>query len=189
MMNETRRKTKETEITVKINLQPGPIDMDIPCPFLAHMLEQLLHHAGWSGEIRGKGDTDIDYHHLTEDVGVTLGIHLNKIFSKNKYKRYGWCLLPMDGSLVMVAVDMGGRAYCSFDATFPAPKCGDFDMELVEEFFRALSREGRMTIHIKSLSCDNSHHLAEGIFKGVGLSLGQAMTPSQLNPSTKGVWA
>ena len=189
MMEITKRQTKETDISITLSLDPGQIKIDIPCSFLAHMLEQLLHHAGWSGKIEGKGDVDIDYHHLVEDIGSTLGIHLNKIFSKNKYKRYGWCLLPMDGTLVMVSIDMGGRAFCSFDAIFPMPKCGDFDTELIEEFFRALSREGRMTIHIKALSCDNSHHLAEAIFKGMGLSLGQALTPSPLDPSTKGVWS
>lgn len=183
-----RRKTSETDISLSLSLEGGKSRIQTPSAFLSHMLEQMIHHAGWCIDIEANGDTTIDDHHLTEDVGIVLGRTLLSLRGLEKISRWGWCVIPMDGSLVLFSVDAGGRGGCFFEGEFPSPRCGDFDTELVPEFFRALAREGRMTTHIRLLAADNSHHAAEAVFKAAGLALSQAFERNDRNSSTKGTW-
>lgn len=188
MKTELERETKETRIKLSLEYPDCERKIDIGCGFLAHMLDLMCHRAGLGIDLTAKGDTEVDYHHLAEDIGICMGQSLRALVKDKKINRYGWCLLPMDGSLARVALDFSGRgaAYCS--CPFPAEKCGDFDLELVPEFFRALAREGGITLHIAILEADNSHHAAEALFKGVGMAMRQALVLSEGEPSTKGLW-
>jgi len=182
------RKTKETEISLVLAL-PGDTRMiETGCGFLDHMLDLLCHRAGLGLKLKASGDTQVDYHHLAEDIGIALGQALKEIAKAEARNRYGWCLLPMDGSLARVALDFSGRGGAYWKGEFPAQRCGDFDLELVPEFFRALARESGLTLHMALLEADNAHHAAEAVFKGVGLALRQALCPASEDPSTKGLW-
>lgn len=187
-MIELRRTTKETDVYVALDVtsEERKIEIDTGCGFFDHMLELMAFHGGMSLTVRGKGDR-ADDHHLVEDVGILLGKVLLQSLQERDYNRYGWCLLPMDGSLAMVAIDLSGRGSLNFNVQFPSQKCGTFDLELVEEFWKAFSRDARATIHLKSIEVDNSHHIAEAIFKGAGQALRQALAPSGGLASTKGV--
>lgn len=182
------RTTRETELDLTLDLTPGAVDISLGCGFLEHMLELMAHHAGWSLAIKGKGDVQVDDHHLVEDVGIVLGQALLKAARAEKRARYGWCALPMDGTLILAAADFSGRGLFVPAMSFPTEKCGTFDLELVSEFFRALCREAKLTLHLREMVTDNSHHLAEAAFKGTGRALRQALTPSGEAPSTKGTW-
>lgn len=191
-MYSINRNTKETRISLSLSY-PGQhegISIKLPCGFLAHMLELMAHRARLGLEIEASGDTHVDAHHLTEDVGIVLGLAMKDMISSENTPRvrYGWCLLPMDGSLARVALDLSGRGGFYWEGSFPADKCGDFDLELVPEFFRAFCRESRATMHAAILAADNSHHAAEAVFKGAGLALGMALAPTDVAPSTKGEW-
>ena len=182
------RRSGETAVSLTLDPSPGRNDIVSPSGFLGHMLELMAHNAGWSLSLKSSGDTAVDFHHLVEDVGIVLGQALLEWYPSSPRNRYGWCAMPMDGSLVLVAVDLSGRGACVFRGKFPTPSCGIFDMELVPEFFRALAREAKAAVHIRILESDNSHHTSEAIFKGFGRAMGQALTPCKLNPSTKGIW-
>lgn len=181
------RKTTETEIYCEWDAEVDRSEISIPCGFLSHMLELFCFHADIRMIIKGKGDIQVDYHHLVEDLGILMG----KAFYENIYRkpnlRYGWSVLPMDGSLVLTSVDISGRSHLSWQIHFPAQKCGDFDLELVEEFWKAFCRESRTTLHFVQYSCDNSHHLCEALFKSAGKSFLQAMKSSADIQSTKGI--
>lgn len=188
-MISAERRTKETSVEMSIEIHPDgnqTILIDTGCGFMNHMLELLAFHGGWSLEVRAKGD-GVDDHHLVEDLGIVLGTVILGAVSGGNHRRYGWCALPMDGTLVLAATDLGGRGNLVIEAPFPTEKCGDFDMELIAEFWRAFVRESRATVHLRALSVDNSHHLAEAIFKGAGQSLGQSLEPCGRLASTKGV--
>lgn len=182
------RTTKETDLELILDLSPGPVEISLECGFLEHMLELMAHHAGWSLSIKGKGDIRVDAHHLAEDVGIVLGQALLEAARAEKRARYGWCALPMDGTLILAAADFSGRGLFVPAIAFPTEKCGTFDLELVPEFFRALCREAKLTLHLREMVTDNSHHLAEALFKGTGRALRQALIPSEEAPSTKGAW-
>ena len=182
------RETRETKLSLELSLTPGPIRVSLGCGFLEHMMELMAHHAGWTLTLEGKGDIQVDDHHLTEDVGIVLGQALLEAGRAEKRARYGWCALPMDGTLILAAADFSGRGLFVPAVTFPTEKCGSFDLELVPEFFRALCREARLTLHLREMTTDNSHHLAEALFKGTGRALRQALAPSEEAPSTKGAW-
>jgi imidazoleglycerol-phosphate dehydratase len=154
------------------------------------MLELMSHRSRLGLDIDASGDVHVDAHHLAEDTGIVLGIAMRDMLrSENTPRaRYGWCLLPMDGSLARVALDLGGRGGLYWDGSFPTDRCGDFDLELVPEFFRGFCRESRATLHIALLAADNSHHASEAVFKGVGAALGIALAPTDIPPSTKGEW-
>lgn len=184
---KTERNTKETQISLTLS-SCGERVIDIGCGFLAHMLDLMCHRAGLGLEITARGDVEIDYHHLTEDIGIALGQSLRELASASPIRRYGFALLPMDGSLARIALDFSGRGGLWWSGEFPSQKCGDFDMELVREFFSAFARVGGITLHIAILEADNSHHASEAIFKGVGLSLRDALAPASMDPSTKGLW-
>ncbi len=181
------RKTRETEIELTLSVG-GERRVDIGCGFLSHMLDLMCHRAGLGLQLAAAGDVQVDFHHLTEDIGIVLGRALREIASASPVRRYGSALLPMDGSLARIALDFSGRGGLWWSGAFPSQRCGDFDMELVPEFFSGFAREAGLTLHIAVLEADNSHHAAEAVFKGVGLALKEALESSLCEPSTKGTW-
>ena len=186
------RKTAETEITVEINLDgSGTYDNETGVGFFDHMLDQLARHSLIDMTIRCAGDTHIDDHHSVEDVGIALGQALTEALGdKRGIRRYGACLLPMDDALVRAALDLSGRPYLVWEMDLPTPKIGQFDTELVREFFQAFSTHGGITLHVTALNGINSHHMAEAAFKSVARSLREAVEPDPRKadaiPSTKG---
>ncbi len=189
MKAEIVRMTDETQIELELTMPGEESLIEIECGFLSHMVNLLCHRANMGIKLKAKGDTEVDYHHLAEDIGIAMGEALKSMARQSgKINRYGWALLPMDGSLARIALDFSGRGGCFFKGNFPSERCGGFDLELVPEFFKAMARSGGITLHIAILEADNSHHAAEAIFKGMGLSLRQALAPSSVDPSTKGMW-
>lgn len=190
---EINRKTNETDINLKLNLDgKGESRINSGCGFLDHMLTLLSRHARFDIELTCKGDTEVDFHHTTEDIGIVLGDALKQALGDMKgITRYGSFILPMDESLILSAVDISGRSHLSYGLEIPSLKVGDFDAELTEEFFLGLVRHAGITLHIKQLSGSNSHHIIEGAFKSVARSLKTAIAidPAFENeiPSTKGV--
>ena len=190
---EIIRNTNETKINLSINLDgTGEYMIDTGCGFLNHMLDLFSKHSRIDLNVTCKGDTDVDFHHTTEDIGIALGEAIKEAAgNKAGIKRYGHIILPMDEALILAAVDFGGRAYLGFDADIPSPKVGEFDTELVEEFFAAFTRSAELNLHIKKLDGRNSHHIIEGIFKAVARALAIAIEiDPKLDgaiPSTKGV--
>ena len=191
--SEIIRKTNETDIKLSINLDgKGESKINTGCGFLDHMLTLLAKHGKFDLEVYCKGDVDVDFHHTTEDVAICLGLAIKDALGDKKgIVRYGSCILPMDEALIMTAVDISGRSYlkCSFEGL--TEKVGDFDTELVEEFFYAFCRQAELTLHIKQLDGTNTHHILEGAFKSVARSLRAAVKIDQEFkdeiPSTKGV--
>ena len=185
-----RRTTKETEIFSFLSIDgEKKIDIKTPAGFFDHLLELFGHHGNLHLMLRGEGDIEVDYHHLVEDVGLVLGEAFKKALGDKKgINRYGDIVLPMDEALVMVALDFSGRSYLNFDVNFPTEKVGDFDLELIQEFFRAFSQESGLTLHIKMLEGNNAHHIAEAIFKGFGRAVNKAIKLDGGGeiPSTKG---
>ena len=189
-----KRYTTETKIDLFLDIDgEGRYDVDTGCGFLNHMLELFARHGNFNLNVKCQGDIDVDYHHTTEDTGIALGEAFAKALGdKRGILRYGDIILPMDETLIMVAVDLGGRAYLDFSEVFiPAQKVGDFDTELVEEFMLAFTRTLGANIHIRQLAGENSHHIIEGIFKALSRALAKASTIDERNsgkiPSTKGV--
>ena len=189
---EITRKTNETDICLNLNLDGnGKYLLDTGCGFLNHMLELFSKHSRIDLDVTCKGDVEVDFHHTAEDIGIALGEAINTAAgNKAGIKRYGHIILPMDEALILTAIDFSGRSYLNFDVTIPSAKVGDFDTELVEEFFAAFTRTSGMNLHIKKLDGKNSHHIIEGIFKAVARSLAMALEiDDKLNgeiPSTKG---
>ena len=188
-----KRNTQETKINLTLNLDgKGESKIDTGCGFFDHMLILFSKHSKIDLDVTCNGDTNVDYHHTVEDIGIVLGkAILEALGDKKGINRYADTILPMDESLILTAIDISGRSYLGFDALFPSQKIGDFDSELVEEFFMALVRSAEITLHIKKLAGENSHHIAEGIFKSFARSLRVAVAldenfKDQL-PSTKGV--
>lgn len=187
------RKTAETDIMLKLNLDgSGVSDINTGCGFLDHMLTLFSAHSGFDLDVSCKGDTDVDYHHTVEDVGICLGLaFLEAVGDKKGIVRYGDRILPMDEALILSAVDISGRGMLCCDLSIPTEKVGTFDTELAEEFWQGFVREARITLHIKQLSGTNSHHIIEGIFKSVARSLKTAAAIDKATaeriPSTKGV--
>ncbi len=189
---EINRKTAETDIALKLNIDgKGESKIDTGCGFLNHMLTLFAKHARVDLDIKAVGDVDVDYHHTVEDVGIALGNALKTALGDCKgITRYGNFMLPMDEALVLVALDISGRSHLSCNLTLN-PTVGDFDTELVYEFFTALCRNAGITLHIKQLDGFNTHHIIEAAFKGFGRAMGQALSVSEAwageIPSTKGV--
>ena len=190
---EIKRKTAETDIALSLNLDGnGKSVIDSGCGFLDHMLTLFAKHAGYDLSVTCKGDTQVDYHHTTEDIGIALGqAFLSALGDKRGIIRYGDITLPMDETLIMAAVDISGRSYLAIDLELGAEKVGDFDTELCEEFFAAFVREARLTLHIRQLAGKNAHHIIEGVFKATARALGEATAIDEKKkdevPSTKGV--
>ena len=190
---EIVRKTGETDIRVKLELDgTGICRIDTGVGFLDHMLELFARHGRFDLEVSCKGDTRVDDHHSTEDIGIALGQAFDRVLGEKKgILRYGQMILPMDESLILSAVDLSGRGLLVYDLRIPTEKVGTFDTELTEEFFRALAHNARCTLHIRQLAGSNSHHIIEGTFKSVARSLRAAVKidPECAGeiPSTKGV--
>jgi imidazoleglycerol-phosphate dehydratase len=186
------RKTTETQIAVSINLDgTGAYDVKSGVGFLDHMLELLARHSLIDIKVRAKGDTHIDFHHTTEDIGIALGQAFAKALGNRKgIRRYADCLLPMDEALTRAAIDVSGRPYLIWKVEFSRPKIGEFDTELVREWFQAFAMNAGVTLHVETLHGDNCHHIAESCFKALARVLRGAIEidPRQKDriPSTKG---
>ena len=194
MRNATvNRKTGETDIKVNICLdvcEQGVIKSG--CGFLDHMLTLFAKHANITLSVLCQGDTYVDYHHTTEDIGIALGEALkNALGDKRGISRYSDIILPMDEALILAAMDISGRGMLCFDMDIPAEKVGDFDTELAEEFFRAFANNAGITLHIRKLAGKNSHHIIEGAFKAVARCVRDSVKiDAEVKdeiPSTKGV--
>ncbi len=187
------RKTAETDIALRLNLDGnGKSVIDSGCGFLDHMLTLFSKHSGYDLDVTCKGDTEVDYHHTTEDIGIALGqAFLKALGDKRGITRYGDTMLPMDESLIASAVDISGRDYLALRLNILSPQVGDFDTELCEEFFLAFVREAKITLHITQLAGKNAHHIIEGTFKSVARTLSKATAIDEKRanevPSTKGV--
>lgn len=188
-----KRKTKETDITLKLNLDgKGESTIDTGCGFLDHMLTLFAKHGRFDLEVNCIGDTFVDYHHTAEDIAICLGKAFSECLGDMAgIYRYGSTILPMDETLILTAVDISGRAYLNFDVKMPQKRVGDFDTELVEEFFYAFVRHANLTLHIKKLDGTNTHHIIEGIYKSFARTMAQAVKINEEFkdeiPSTKGV--
>ncbi|HFH9922265.1 TPA: imidazoleglycerol-phosphate dehydratase HisB [Streptococcus suis] len=180
------RNTFETKIKLAVNLDvQDPVEIVTGVGFFDHMLTLFARHSRMSLVVHVDGDTWVDSHHTIEDVGIVLGLAIREALGdKVGINRYGTSFVPMDETLGMSSLDMSGRSYLVFDATFDNPKLGDFDTELVEEFFQALAFNLQMNLHLKILYGKNSHHKAESLFKATGRALREAIT---INPDIKGV--
>ncbi len=188
---EQKRKTRETDITVALNLDgSGVSKTETGIGFFNHMLELFARHALIDLDVTAAGDTDVDYHHTVEDLGLVLGACLDEALGQRRgIRRYGFAALPMDESLSEVAVDLGGRPFLVFNSAMKQQKVRDFDVKLLEEFFRAVSVQARMNLHINHRYGDDAHHVCESIFKGFARALRQAVEPDPREtgvPSSKG---
>ena len=189
---KVERKTTETSISVELNLDgTGNFDVQTGIGFLDHMLEQLSKHALIDLKVRAKGDLHIDMHHTTEDCGIAIGQALAKALGERRgITRYASCYLPMDETLVRVALDISGRPFLVWEAEFSQPKIGDMDTELFREWFQAFAQNAGITLHVEALYGENNHHIAESCFKGLARALRQAIEVDQRQadviPSTKG---
>ena len=190
---EIIRKTAETEITLKLDLDgTGASDVATGVGFLDHMLTLFAKHGRFDLTLTCQGDTWVDDHHSVEDVGIALGMAFAQALGdKRGITRYGSCILPMDEALILTAVDLSGRAYLGFDLRIPTKRVGTFDTELVEEFFWAFVRNAACTLHLRKLAGKNAHHIIEGAFKSAARSLRAAVRIEEAYkdeiPSTKGV--
>ncbi|MGI9229962.1 MAG: imidazoleglycerol-phosphate dehydratase HisB [Gammaproteobacteria bacterium] len=186
------RNTKETRITVNINLDgTGKAELQIGIPFLEHMLEQIARHGAIDITIKAQGDLEIDAHHTVEDVGITLGQALAKALADKKgIRRYGHAYVPLDEALSRVVLDCSGRPGLEYLVKYPRARVGDFDVDLIYEFFQGLVNHAMLTLHIDNIRGRNSHHIAETIFKAFGRALRVAVEIDPrmqgMLPSTKG---
>ncbi|MBE7088842.1 MAG: imidazoleglycerol-phosphate dehydratase HisB [Clostridiales bacterium] len=199
--SEIIRKTRETDIKLNLNLQGGEYEISTGCGFLNHMLELFAVHSSFGLKVNCVGDTEVDFHHTVEDVGIALGqAYYAAIGDKRGIARYADIILPMDEALILCAVDVSGRGYLNFDVELPSAKVydgedevkikkvGAFDTELIEEFFIAFTREAKITLHFKKLYGKNTHHIIEGVFKAFARVLSSASKiVSDSLPSSKGV--
>jgi len=174
---EYKRKSLETEIEVKVDLDgKGINNLQTEIYFLNHMLTLFARHGFFDLEIKAKGDLKVDYHHTVEDIGICLGeVIKNALQDKKGIRRYGFTILPMDESLVQVAIDLSGRGQLIYRVQFEQERVGSFEVGLVEEFFKALSYHAGMTLHLNLLYGKNSHHIIEAIFKAFGRALDEAI--------------
>ena len=189
---EISRKTAETDIVLKLNLDgSGKSTINSGNGFFDHMLTLFAKHSKFDLELNCNGDVNVDFHHSAEDIGITLGEAFKKALGDMKgITRYADTILPMDEALILSAVDISGRSYLSFNLDIPTEKVGDFDTELVEEFWYGFVRNANCTLHIRNLAGLNSHHIIEGAFKSAARSIKQAVSIGENAdkiPSTKGV--
>ncbi len=190
---EIKRKTNETDISLSLNLDgTGKSEIRSGCGFLDHMLTLFARHGSFDLDVTCVGDTEVDYHHTVEDIGIALGQALNDALGdKRGITRYGFFVLPMDEVLMLCAIDISGRAQLGYQVTFDSPTIGDFDTELVKEFMLGFARSCPMALHFKEFAGENAHHIAEGMFKAFGRALSLAVSIDEKHaneiPSTKGV--
>ena len=188
---EITRKTRETDIALSLDLDgTGKADVSTGIPFFDHMLELFARHSLVDLSVKASGDIAVDYHHTVEDVGLVLGTALDRALGERRgIRRYGFFLLPMDEALVRVAIDLGGRPFLVYSVNCPRTHVRDFDIQLFEEFFRALAMNARLNLHAAHLYGAEAHHAAEGLFKGFARALRMAVEPDPRDagiPSTKG---
>lgn len=190
-MSRIYRKTKETEISVELFFDgKGEYSIDTGVGFFNHMLESLSKHSGIDMQISCKGDLHVDFHHTVEDVGIALGEAFYKaVFPVGAIERFGEAKIVMDEALVESAIDISGRPFLYFDLGLLSGKIGEFDAELAEEFFRAFVYNAKISAHIVKVRGQNMHHIVEGAFKALAVSLRRALKPNEKGgvPSTKGV--
>lgn len=190
---ELERRTAETAIRLSLDLDgEGKSEIDTGCGFLDHMLTLFARHGRFDLKVSCKGDTYVDDHHTVEDIGICLGdAFARALGDKRGIVRYGSCTLPMDETLILTAVDISGRGMLCYDLDIPTQKVGTFDTELTKEFLIAFARRSDMTVHVRQLAGENSHHIIEGAFKSLARSLRTAVAVdprfSGEIPSTKGV--
>jgi imidazoleglycerol-phosphate dehydratase len=186
------RNTLETQIQVSVNLDgTGESKFDTGVPFLEHMLDQIARHGLIDLEITAKGDLHIDAHHTVEDIGITIGqAFVQALGDKKGITRYGHAYVPLDEALSRVVIDFSGRPGLEYNVTFTRSSIGEFDVDLFHEFFQGFSNHANVTLHIDNLSGNNSHHIAETIFKAFGRAVRMALTADPrmqgVMPSTKG---
>lgn len=184
------RVTKETQIEVEINLDGGEVNVSTGIGFFDHMLNAFAHHAGFGLNVTTEGDLIVDCHHSIEDTGIAIGMALKQALGdKGGILRFGSAYIPMDESLSFCAVDVSGRPYLVFKGEFPQERVGDFDTCMTEEFFKALSDNAGITLHIKNEYGKNSHHMIESIFKAFAYAMKTAVKNNGTGEliSTKGV--
>ena len=187
-----QRDTLETKIQINIDLDGGgKTDFDTGVPFLEHMLDQVARHGQIDLTIKAKGDLHIDAHHTVEDIGISLGQALTQALGDKKgIRRYGHAYVPLDEALSRVVVDLSGRPGLEFHADFRRGRIGDFDVDLIHEFFQGFVNHAGVTLHMDCLRGDNAHHVAETLFKAFGRALRMALEPDPRMqgslPSTKG---
>lgn len=188
---QVSRNTKETQISVSVNLDgQGVAQLDTGLPFLEHMLDQVARHGLIDLMVQAKGDLHIDAHHTVEDIGITIGQALAKaVGDKHGIRRYGHAYVPLDEALSRVVIDLSGRPGLEYHVSFPRARIGEFDVDLIHEFFQGFCNHALTTLHIHGLQGSNAHHVAETIFKAFGRALRNALErdPRQAGvPSTKG---
>ena len=190
---EVKRQTNETDVYIDLTLEgTGKSDIDSGCPFLDHMLTLFACHGCFDLTVKCKGDTEVDYHHTVEDVGITLGEAFSKALGdKRGINRYGDTVLPMDEALILTAVDISGRANLSYFPGKLNERVGSFDTELVSEFFWGFVRNCPSSLHIRTITGENTHHIIEGMFKSFARTMREAVAFDEAKkdaiPSTKGV--
>ncbi|WP_022671003.1 imidazoleglycerol-phosphate dehydratase HisB [Hippea alviniae] len=181
-----KRITKETAINITIDIDgTGEFEINTGIGFFDHMLSALSKHSGIDLQIEAKGDLEVDFHHTVEDVGILLGQALKKSLEHRNFARYGYAIIPMDDALVLSSIDICNRFFLNYDCRIFG-NIGNFDAELIEEFFRAFAYNSGMVLHIKQLYGTNKHHIAEATFKSVAKSLSMAIAEVQQTPTTKG---
>lgn len=175
------RKTGETDIRVELELDgEGKYEIDTGIGFFDHMLSLMAKHGLLNLKVKAKGDTYVDSHHTVEDVGIVIGECIKKALSdKASINRYGTAFVPMDEALTQVSMDISGRPFLVFNAEFTTDKLGDFDTEMVEEFFRAVAFNSGITLHVRVLYGKNNHHMIEGLFKAFGRALCEAVSKNE----------
>lgn len=188
--SEINRKTKETDISLSLNLDGGEVSIDTGVGFFDHMLNSFAVHGGFGLKIKVQGDLQVDDHHTIEDTGIVLGLALKEALGdKGSIERFGSFYVPMDEALAFASIDISGRPYLVFDADFPQEKCGDYTSAMTWEFMRAFAFNAGITLHTKVLYGNNSHHMIEAMFKAVAHALRLAVKTNDTNKplSTKGV--
>ncbi len=181
-----KRNTKETQISLELNLDgKGKAVIETGVPFFDHMLTLFTYHGSFDLKVKAKGDLAIDCHHTIEDIGICLGDALSCCLKdKKSIKRYGFSILPMDETLILVSLDISGRPFLGYKFPRRKGKIGNFDIEMIEEFYRALVNKAGITLHIQVLAGNNLHHLAEASFKAFARALKDAVS---INPQIKGI--
>jgi len=190
-IKEIKRKTKETDIKLELNLDgEGKYDIDTPVPFLNHLLSSFTKHGDFDLKIKASGDVNIDPHHLIEDLGICLGLAISGcIENKSGLNRFGFAIIPMDESEVTVSLDLGGRSYLMYNVEILNEKIENMSTALIEDFFTALVNNSSMNLHINKNVGINSHHILEAVFKAFGIALAAAVRSGENKsiPSTKGI--
>ena len=186
------RKTKETNVKLELEIDGSrQVSVSTGIGFFDHMLALFAYHASFNLSLEARGDLEVDQHHTVEDVGLCLGKALeDALGDKDRIRRYGSSLLPMDEALCMIALDLSGRPYLSYDVQLPVQLISDFDPVCVKEFLQAMTNQAGITLHVRSLGGENPHHVLEAVFKGIGRALGQAVEIDPKGrevPSSKGI--